>query len=98
MLIHIALKEVLEIKDTLNDALECEEKTGRFYLNPFVCIERRELATITNLEVSQIQSFRKKDILKNINDGKKRFEFDERNYPKYHFLAEKIKCYDDAFE
>lgn len=67
---YIALKEVLEIKDTLNDALECEEKTGRFYLNPFVCIERRELATITNLEVSQIQSFRKKDILKNINDGK----------------------------
>lgn len=91
---YLALKEVLGIEG----ALEYEERTGRFYLNPFVHIEKSELASITGLDTSQIQSFKKRDIQKNITAGKKRFEFDERNYPKYHFLAEEIKRHDNIFE
>lgn len=91
---YLALKEALEI----DEALDSEEKAGRFYLHPFVHIEKSELASITNLDISQIQTVKKRDILKNIIEGKKRFEFDERNYPKYNFLAKEIEACGKAFE
>ncbi len=52
----------------------------------------------------EIRRAEKKAILKHIEDGKKRFEFDERNYPKYQFLDQKIaelkrlKKFDAIFE
>ncbi|MDO4811022.1 MAG: hypothetical protein Q3985_03660 [Eubacteriales bacterium] len=89
-----------ELVDVLgiDEALKYDEKAGRFYLNPFVRIELSELASITNLDISQIQTFKKKDIEKNIKKGKKRFEFDERNYPKYQFLEKEIKEHGNIFE
>lgn len=86
-----ALSGILEIKNAL-----CEEaKAGRFYLNPFVPIADSELVTITNIDIAQIQPINRKKIVKNINDGKARFEFDERNYLKYHFLKQQIEKNDE---
>lgn len=91
---QIALDEetytVLKDMPDIASALQKETGTGRYYLKPFVQVTRNELAAITNLELSQIKQIEKKMVLKHIRDGKKRFEFDERNYPKYHFLAQKI--------
>lgn len=91
---YLALKEVLGIEN----AMKSDGKIGRFYLNPFVRIEKSELASITNLDISQIKTFKKKEILNNIEAGKKRFEFDENNHPKYHFLEDEIKTHDNIFE
>lgn len=82
-----ALSGILDVKTTVFE----DKKAGRFYLNPFVPVEDGELAVITGLDPSQLQPISRKKIVKNINDGKSRFEFDERNHPKYHYLSQEIK-------
>lgn len=84
-----ALGDVLDTKSCV-----CEDKSaGRFYLNPFMPVEDSELAIITGLDPSQIQPISKRKIVRNINEGKARFEFDERNFPKYHYLSREIKAH-----
>lgn len=93
-------KAMKDIPD-LHGVLQAENGTGRYSLKPFIRVTKNELAAITNLDLLQIQIVEKKSVLKNIRDGEKRFEFDERNYPKYHFLAqeiEKLDKFDDIFE
>lgn len=89
-----ALKDIPE----LVGALKPDSPNGRFYLNPFVHVTKSELSALTNLEVSDIQSIKKKDVAKHIAKGKKRFEFDEKNYPKYQFLSERLDESDKVFE
>lgn len=87
---EMTYKALKDIPD-LRKALKHEIKEGRYYLEPFFQVTRNELAAIMDLEVSQIQTVDKDMVLKHIREGKKRFEFDERNYPKYHFLDQMIK-------
>lgn len=88
-----------ELKKTdIKDALIHDEKNGRYYLNPFVQTSRSELAFITNLDADDIQLAKREDVEAHIVEGKKRFEFDEKNYQKYQFLYEQIKKSDIIFE
>lgn len=89
-----ALSGIPEIKNILVE----EKKSGRFYLTPFTKISKTELANITGLDISQIQSIDRKEIVRYIGKGKSQFEFDERNYPKYQFLADELAKYDGDFE
>ena len=82
----------------MREMLQEDEKAGRFYVKPFVPIAKSELTAITNLEEDQIRSVVSKDILKHIRDEKKRFEFDEHNYPKYHFLEQEFYSSDNKLE
>ncbi len=91
------LSDYLKAEDGIG-MLISDDKNGRYYLKPFVDIARTEVASITNLDISQIKSFKKKAIQKNIENGEDRFEFDERNYPKYHFLHDEINQFKGDFE
>ena len=89
-----ALSSIPEIKAIL----VAEQKSGRFYLKPFAKVLKNELASITGLETSQIRSIDRQEIVHYIDKGKTQFEFDDRNYPKYQFLAEELAQYKDEFE
>ena len=82
----------------IKDALVADPKSGRFYLTPFAEVSKNELASITRLDISQIRSIDRKKIVRYINKGKAQFEFDERNYPKYQFLADELAKYNGKFE
>ena len=88
---------LLEING-MREMLQEDKKNGRFYVKTFVPISKPELAAITNLEEDQIHSIIPKDVLKHIKDGKKQFEFDEHNYPKYHFLEQEFFSSDNKLE
>lgn len=85
-------------KTDIKDALVYDDRNGRYYLNPFVQTSRSELAFITNLDIDDIQRIKKRDVVKNIADGMKRFEFDDNNYQKYLFLHNQIKNSNIIFE
>ena len=84
--------------DDVRDMLISDKNTGRFYLNPFVCVKESELVSITNLDNSQIQPIERGIILSNIEKGRDRFEFDDNNYQKYQYLYEKFRTFDESFE
>ena len=65
---------------------------GRYYLEPFFPVTKNELALITGLDPTQFKSIEEKTIFTYIQKGKKQFEFDERNYPKYQFLDQKMRA------
>ena len=88
------LQKIPDVKDMITR----NDKDGRFYLNPFVRIEKSELVSITNLDATQIQSFKKKTIQRIIDNEKARFEFDENNYLKYQFLIDSINSIKGDFE
>ena len=88
-----ALSDIPEIKNVL-----IKDKSGRFYLTPFSKISKTELVNITGLDISQIRSIDRKEIVRYIDKGKSQFEFDERNYPKYQFLEDELAKYDGDFE
>lgn len=90
--------KALSKKSGIKKLLVEDEKNGRFYLTPFGKISKPELSIITGLDASQIRSIDRKKIVHYINKGKNQFEFDERNYPKYQFLANKLAAYNDDFE
>ena len=90
--------EILSCIPEIKDALIADPKSGRFYLTPFAEVSKTELASITRLDISQIRSIDRKKIVRYINKGKSQFEFDERNYPKYQFLADELAKYDGKFE
>jgi len=90
----VALSDIQEIKKVLAE----DKKSGRFYLTPFTKVSKTELANITGLDISQIRSIDGKEIARYIDKGKAQFEFDERNYPKYQFLADKLAEYNGDFE
>ena len=81
-----ALSGISEIKDALVE----EKKSGRFYLTPFAKVSKTELVSITGLDISQIRSIDREKMASYIDKGKSQFEFDERNYPKYQFLADEF--------
>ena len=62
-----ALKDVPE----LSGALREEKNLGRYYLEPFFRITKKELTAITDLDSMEIRRAEKKAILKHIEDGKK---------------------------
>lgn len=90
---QIALdEETYKVLKDIPDIVEAlRQEGGRYYLKPFVQVTRTELAAIKDLKPSQIKGIKKRSVLGNIQNGKKRFEFDERNYLKYHFLAQNIR-------
>ncbi len=89
-----ALSDIPEIQKLLNE----DKRSGRFYLSPFAKISKIELTNITSLDISQIRSIDKEEIFRHIEKGKSQFEFDERNYPKYQFLADELVKYEGEFE
>lgn len=84
--------EALKDMSELSDALREETSVGRYYLEPFFPVTKNELALITGLDPTQLKSFEERTIFTHIQKGKKRFEFDERNYPKYQFLDQKMRA------
>lgn len=94
--------ETYAVLNNMPDLAEAlRQEFGRYYLKPFVQVTRNELAAITDLNPAQIKSIKKRSILKYIQEGKKRFEFDERNFPKYQFLSQKmsdLETFSEIFE
>lgn len=67
---------------------------GRFCVKPFVYVSEKELLSLVRLDSSELHHIDKKtlkDVKSCIATGKKRFEFDDRNYQKYVYLEEKYE-------
>lgn len=77
-----------DMKD-YNEYMEIvEEKNGRYYIKPFVFLNR-EIALDTDRFIRrEIDS---EAIIKNIEKNKCLFEYDAKNYEKYKFLLDELK-------
>lgn len=94
---HKTYSDLQKMED-VKGLLISENHTGRFYLNPFFHVKESELVSITNLDSSQIQPIEKDAILRNIDKGRNRFEFDDNNYQKYQYLFEQFNKFDESSE